>query len=58
MSKIIEITRTGANCECCWVYEARALDLDCWHQIVWREGEYKEWQDVECYNCKELLSDD
>lgn len=48
--KVIESTRIGADCECCWKYDLRALDLECGHQ----ESDYKEfkvWEICRCGEC-------
>lgn len=52
MSKITNVTRSWANCECCWTYDFRVIDCDCWHQIIeW--DELKIWEEIECEECEE-----
>jgi len=49
--KITEVHYTWANCECCWYYDSRCFDLECWHQeILWYE-EMEVWQEIRCREC-------
>jgi len=47
-SKVLESIRIGADCECCWTYDARATNLDCWCQI---DTSHNVWDIVRCPQC-------
>lgn len=47
-SKVLSCQWTWADCECCWTYDSRATDLDCWCQL---DYQYKIWTMVRCPAC-------